>query len=211
VFLQTAKEIFLLIGAVLGIVAFCKTMLDPILESNRKKWEEIKKRVDELHFQNLEFEIEQQRLIDMDTLRPIEKFVMDIRDDVKYLRFGPVLGREFSTHLNNLRNHYLKFRDYVQTPYWEPVGDVTDREVQVTGLKLNKDAFDHRDHICDGHYAVNIDNAADQAEKMRMEFRALSILANLHLLELPFARRIVRQRAAVPSRLSSKQAETVSA
>ena len=90
-FLQTAKEIFLLIGAMLGIVAFCQTMLDPILESNRKKWEEIKKHIDELHFQNLEFEIEQRCLVNMDTLRPIENFVMDIRNDVEYLKVRPLL------------------------------------------------------------------------------------------------------------------------
>ena len=197
--LQTAKEIFLLIGAALGVIAFCKTMLDPILESNRKKWEEVKNRVDELHFQNLEFEVWHQRLIDMGTLRPIENFVRDIRDDPEYLRFGPILRQEFSVHLHNLRNHYLKFRDYVQTPYWEPVGDVTDSDVQVTGLKLNKDAFNHQLHKTEGHYSVNLEKAAEQVEKMRTEFRSLSILANLHILEIPFAKRIVRDRAAVPS------------
>ena len=98
----------------------------------------------------------------------------------------------------------------MQTPNWEPVGDVTDSEGQVMGLKLNRDAFEHHNHRCDGHYAVNIDNAAEQAEKMRTEFRAISILANLHLLELPFARQIVRERAAVPSRSGTNQAETVS-
>ncbi|HEU5116354.1 MAG TPA: hypothetical protein VFT74_06705 [Isosphaeraceae bacterium] len=51
------KELFLIVGAGLGIIAFIKTMLDPILADNQRRWEEIKKRVTEEVFQDLEYQV----------------------------------------------------------------------------------------------------------------------------------------------------------
>lgn len=38
--------------------------------------------------------------------------------------------------------------------------------------------------------------------RMRVHYRAIGILANLHIFEAPFARRIVRKRSRPPSRWS---------
>lgn len=100
---QIVKEIFLLVGSFLGFIAFFKTMLDPVLVANKQRWEDVKKRIDEVCFQNLEHEVYVARRIDAITLRKLECFIMDIGQRREYLQFGPLLERRYGTHLDNLR------------------------------------------------------------------------------------------------------------
>ncbi|MDQ3817224.1 MAG: hypothetical protein M3362_05980 [Acidobacteriota bacterium] len=51
------KDIFFFIGSLLGIVAFIKTIIEPMVESNRARWKEVKERIREEDFINLESEI----------------------------------------------------------------------------------------------------------------------------------------------------------
>jgi hypothetical protein len=195
--IQTVKEVFLIVGAALGIIAFFKTVLDPVLEANKRRWDEFKERVDEDRFKQLEFEVWDARRIDSETLRPIECLVSDIKERPEYLRFGPLFETQYSNHLDNLRNHYLEFRRYVQTPYWEPFGKAG--AVEALGLKLDKEAFSNSELKTDDDYSVNLERAAEEVERMRLEFRSLSVLSNLHLFEVPFAKQIVRRRSTLKS------------
>jgi hypothetical protein len=61
---QTLKDAFYFAGSVLGIVAFMRTLLDPMSERNRRRWEEVKSRVDEADFQDLEADVDQRRRIE---------------------------------------------------------------------------------------------------------------------------------------------------
>ncbi|MDQ3817223.1 MAG: hypothetical protein M3362_05975 [Acidobacteriota bacterium] len=60
-----------------------------------------------------------------------------------------------------------------------------------------KDSYDGRP------YVEHLDNAAEIAEKMRMEFRKLSILSNLHSVRIPFAKRIIARGAKIPKRVAA--------
>jgi hypothetical protein len=209
--LQLAKEVFLLVGAMLGVLAFCKTMLDPVMESNRKKWEEIKKHLDEDDFITLDHEVWDLRRISVETINKFTNFIVDIEQDAEYLRFGPVLRSQFASHLLKLRSHYREFRQYVKSPYWDTDSRFDNDPFFRGALVLNKLAFAKPPHNKIEDYTVNLFKAAELVETMRVDFRSIGILANLHVLEIPFARRVIRNLAPLPELEKRNAAEMTAA
>jgi hypothetical protein len=60
---------------------------------------------------------------------------------------------------------------------------------------FNKAAFEGRDGVA-RDYAKHLDDAAEQALQMRKAFQRFQLVAELHLLEVPFARWLLPRRFA---------------
>ena len=194
---QTLKDAFFFVGSILGITAFVKTIIDPMIEGNKRKWEEVKNHIQEQDFINLAIEIWQSRRVHEETLGRIRQFIRDIEQGAEYLRFGPVLNKRYNQHLQNLRALYSQLRNLIQVPYWEPVTYEDEEGGKLECWQFNKQFF-LKENLHGRAYVEHLDAAAELAEKMRLEFRQLSVLSSLHLVEIPFARKIIAKRAAIP-------------
>jgi len=192
--MELAKDIFFFIGSVMGILAFFKPMLEPLLEKNNQRWEKLQQVVTEDDFANLEYQTWNSRYIKDKNLDRIQTLMFDIKNKTEYLRFGPFLKKYYDSELNELLRLYLCFRQLVQVPEWEPVGHV-EGSGQEPGWCFNKQAFDKGKGYGED-YADDIYVASWYAQRMRNSYRRLSILADIHLVEMPMAWRIVPKRMA---------------
>jgi len=205
--IEVLKNVFFFIGSVLGIIAFIKTLIEPMVESNRAKWKETKERITEEDFINLEFDIYQARRIRDETWSVIRGFVNDIEEGAEYLRFNSILKKLYNQSLNNLRTLYWELIEFIQVPYWEPHRDVDEDGNEFRYWRFNRQYF-FKTHNDPDAYVDHLDAAAEIAEKMRMEFRKLSILSNLHAVQIPFAKRIIAKGAKIPKRIAASTEPT---
>lgn len=126
--MELAKNIFFFIGSVMGILAFFKPLLEPLLEKNKQRWEKLQQGVTENDFANIEHQTWNSRYIKDTNLDRVEKLMYDIENKTEYLRFGPFLKKYYESEINELLRLYLCFRELVQVPEWEPVGHLEDSE-----------------------------------------------------------------------------------
>jgi hypothetical protein len=192
--MEFAKNIFFFIGSVMGILAFFKPLLEPLLEKNRQRWEKLQQVVTEDDFTNLGYQTWDSRYIKDKNLDRIQRLMHDIENKPEYLRFGPFLKKYYESELNELLRLYMCFRQLVQVPEWEPVGHLKGAE-QEPGWCFNKKAFDKGNGYGED-YADDLYIASWYAQRMRNSYRRLSVLADIHLVEIPMAWWIVPKRMA---------------
>jgi hypothetical protein len=201
---QAFKDVFFFVGSVLGIVAFTKTIIEPMVEGNRNKWKVIKERIAEEDFINLEFDIWEARRIRDETWTVIRNFVRDIEEDAEYLRFNSILKKHYHQSLHNLTTLYWELTEFIQVPYWEPYSHTTEDGNEHHYRQLNKQHF-YKNKDGERTYVAHLEAAAEIAEKMRVEFRKLSILSNLETIQIPFARRLITRGSTIPKRMTEPQ------
>jgi len=192
--MEFAKNMFFFIGSVMGILGFFKPLLEPLLESNRQRWEKLQQVVTENDFENLELQTWYSRYIKDENLDRIERLMDDILSKSEYLRFGPFLKKHYESELSELRRLYVCFRQLVQVPEWIPVGHSKGSE-QEPGWDFNKNAFDKGNGYGED-YADDLYIASWYAQRMRNSYRRLSVLVDIHLVEMPMAWQIVPKRMA---------------
>lgn len=192
--MEFAKNMFVLIGSVIGILVFFKPLLESLLESNRQRWEKLQQIVTENDFEYLEFQTCSSRYIKDENLDRIQRLMYDIKDRPEYLRFGPFLKKRYESELSELLRLYGCFRQLVQVPQWIPVGRSKGSE-QEPGWCFNKDAF-NKGRGYPEDYADDLYIVSWYAQRMRNSYRRLSVLADIHLVEIPLAWRIVSKRMA---------------
>jgi Zn-dependent oligopeptidase len=76
--MEFAKNIFFFIGSVMGILAFFKPLLEPLLEKNRQRWEKLQQVVTEDDFTNLGYQTWDSRYIKDKNLDRIQRLMHDI-------------------------------------------------------------------------------------------------------------------------------------
>lgn len=86
--METAKDIFFLIGSTLGIFAFARSLAKPVVKSNQEKWGAVQEKLTEDDIAELGDQVYFARRVRGDLLRKISSFVEDIRQDKEYLRIG---------------------------------------------------------------------------------------------------------------------------
>lgn len=197
--METARDIFFFIGSVLGILAFFRTLFEPVVSSNREKWSKVKQVLKETDLIDLEHEVDQARCVHQDTLSRLSRFSEDVRQDAEYLRFGPLWRREFEQRKNRIAELYRDLRKYIQVPYWRPkyYGREEEGESQEV-WDFDKEHFYTK--VENGHnvYVDHLEEAAQLVEEIRKEYRYLSILANLHMVEIPIGPWIANSRSKAP-------------
>lgn len=188
--MDIAKNIFFLIGSILGILAFAQSFFKPALDSNRKRWAEIQEYVNDTDFREVQSGTWNHR-VDGRSLFRIDRLTHDIGEDAEYLRFGPVLRKQYEKVLSELVETRDSYRDLVQVPYWEPV--VGGNAEAPANWRFNRSAFIGDKGYPDG-YAPHLEEATARAEKMRTVYKKLALLSELHLWEVPFAHWIIAHR-----------------
>ena len=194
---QLFKDIFFFLGSVLGIVAFMKTLIEPMIENNRAKWKETKEHITEDDFINLEFDIWQARRIRDETWTVIRSFIRDIEKGAEYLRWDSVLKKHYQRSLQDLVLLYWKLVEYIQVPYWQPYTEVDADGNELRFREFNKQYFFQTDYKGES-YVDHLEGASEIVEKMRIEFRKLSVLSNLHSMQIPFAARVLARHSQIP-------------
>ncbi len=192
--MELAKNIFFFIGSVMGILAFFKPLLEPLLEKNRQRWEKLQQVATEDDFANIEFQTWNSRYIVDENLERVSRLMSDIESKPEYIRFGPFLKKLYEGELHELLRLYRCFRELVQVPEWEPVGYAEDSG-SVPGWRFNKKAFDKGRGYAED-YADHLYIASWYAQRMRNSYRRLSVLADIHLVEIPIAWRIAQKGMA---------------
>jgi hypothetical protein len=184
--LALAKDIFFFVGSTLGILAFFKSAIDPLLDANRQRWKQVAAKVDDNDLRALEVYVYQARRVPAELLDRIYALVRDIEEDAEYVRFGPILRRCYAQHLRAFVRQYYALRKLIQVPFWEPEREKHNgKETEEFAWEFQKDYFFSSDYSGIS-YECHLGSAADTVEALRVEYKALSILSDLHAVELPF-------------------------
>jgi hypothetical protein len=209
---ELVKDIFFFIGSALGIFAFMKTLVEPAFADNRQKWEALKEHLTEQDLINLQHQVYVSRRVRDELLDRVIYFVHDIEEDAEYLRFGPPFRGLFEEHKKGLISDFRCLIERVQVPYWRHnfFEDGDEREsywsvdknyfYEELPAAVNESDSKKAVRISEQAYENNLNEASDAVDRMRMHYRAIGILANLHAFEAPFARGIVKKRSRLPER-----------
>lgn len=188
----------------MGILAFVRSIFEPTVEVNKERWNKLKEVISDRDLDTLDFDTWQTRYIKKRQLVKLENLVYDIKRDAEYLRFGPLLSSRIRTHLDNICQCYEKYRELVQVPMWQPVGVSLDDEKDNNdereyGWLFNKDYF-FGSNYKGQRYDEHLEAAKRCVEEIRMEYKAIGLLSNLHFFEALFARFTLKRRLMLPKR-----------
>ena len=187
--ISMAKDIFTIVGASLGIIAFIQNFLKPIAEYNRHKWDELRKEVmDDIDFENIMFSLWHSRRINPQSMQRLERLIHYINDDFDEVRFKAVFSRRFSEKFSLISKLYNEWRALIQVPYWEPRGNHGE-----SAWTFNKDFFLREKYgIPDSfeteqratkEYVDHLEKAYDLVKEMRSEFRDIGEMVNRQAYE----------------------------
>lgn len=197
--MELVRNIFFFIGSVLGILAFIRTVTEPAFAESQDKWKAVQEKLLEQDLINLQYQVYMKRRVNTELLDRVDSLVRDIEQDAEYLRLGPPFRNFFTDHKTNFSKCYRKLREYIQVPYWQ-LNKFVLEEIEYDRWDFDKKFF--HEEVPEGHdaYIDHLNEASDTVDEMRHHYRALSILANLHSFEAPFARWIVKNRSVLPER-----------
>jgi hypothetical protein len=199
------RDTFFFIGSVLGILAFLQTLVEPAFADNRQKWEALKERLSEEDLIDLQYQVYMSRRVDDELMRKVLYFVRDLEQDAEYARFGAPFRGQFEEHKRGIVDNFRCLVDRVQVPFWkrEFVEDEGGRSsywsvdkpyfYEELPAAVSEGDWQERRRISDRAYENNLNEASDAVDRMRVHYRAIGVLANLHIFEAPFARRLARQ------------------
>lgn len=186
----TSFEIFTAIGSFVGIVAFLMNFLDPISESNKKKWDELKSIIslEEMKYYSESFD---RGVISNDTYSKISNLIYTIRKEIDFVYFKGCSGKRAKSYLRKMQSLHYEYTDMIQEPYWSIP---TDKELQGKRYILNKDYF-YRDlgkggkslSDCDKAFRNHIDSLTDKMDDMYALYEKVEKELNkLHHEQLKF-------------------------
>ncbi len=185
------KNIITIIGSFLGTIAFFQNMIKPMLIHNKSKWNEIKKKIDDIDFENIELSLYQSHRIHSKSMNKLDNFVHDIERDADELHFKTVFVNRIKKKLQKILNLYIKWRKLICVPYWDPKR-LSNKDIAWT---LNKNFFYERFQMtgkkedrlkADVEYPKHMKDAYDLVVNMRKEFKEISLLANKEIYEYMF-------------------------
>lgn len=131
-------EIFTLIGAVLGIIAFFQNFLVPYFNYNREKIKELNKIICIEDFEVL-LNFYTSRIINWEINGKLNYFVELIKNNSDKLKFKYLFKNFYSKRYKEFLNLFNKYTDLVQTPFWEL--NSKDTSISNSYLKFNKKYF----------------------------------------------------------------------
>ena len=83
--METAKDIFFFVGSILGIAGFISSVIQPFLNDNREKWNQIAEIFDDNFFRGLET-VYTRRSVSQDQFDKLWRFLDEVRENKDYLR-----------------------------------------------------------------------------------------------------------------------------
>lgn len=180
-------------GSILGILAFFRPFIKSGIDSNREKWKEVQGGLTEKDISNLQKQVYVNRSVDPNLLSKVQGFVHDFEKDLEYTRLGFPFKRKFDHRKESIRKLYYELTDYIQAPYWRR--ESSRRVGAINYWNFEKEYFEKR--LKDGHqkYQDHLREASEIVDKIRINYRAMSYLVDLNMIQIPVANRIVKKRS----------------
>ena len=187
------EKVLFYTGSILGILAFFRPFLNSGIDSNRDKWKKIQDSLTEKDLSNLQEQVYVNRSVNQNLLNQIRDFVHDFENDLEYTRLGFPLKSKFDHKKENIRNLYYQLRVYIKKPYWRPKSSPYLGTPKI--WIFEKEYFEKE--FNDGHkkYQEHLKEASDIVERIRINYRAMSYLVDLNMLQIPFADKIIKKRS----------------
>lgn len=190
---SAVKEIFFTLGSLAGVLAFFR----PVFESKYQKDQERLRRIfDALPEQvvvDLEPNVYQSRMVYSEDFHGFGRLADEVRSNQEGVRFIGPYGARLQSELHSLLAAYKALRDLIQVPWWEPHTDEDSDGTKRSFWSFNKSAFEGYDKRAPD-YAKHLDECADRAKAVYKSYQRLQIIGELHLLELPLARLLLKRR-----------------
>jgi hypothetical protein len=180
-----------------GVISFIKNYLEPGLSENRETWKNLTKMLSEDLLIELHYQIDQKRKISNSDLRKLRSFVDDIINDREYLRFSFPQRGIFEKRKQKIKKHFQQLIPLISYPFWTLEDDQSLENGQ-SYWSFNKNYF--QEEVENGHYKYihHLNRAAELMESIRYEYRYMSIIANLSVLEFFTSKLIANRRAKLP-------------
>jgi hypothetical protein len=182
------KEVFFTIGSLAGVAALARSVLEDKLQRDHNRIQHVKDLISEQDLLNLEYTVWYNRWAQDSTFSKLNQIEYEIEKKHDSLRFNGPTAKYLATAVRDIAEHYRELREYVQVPEWEP----QDRDGDTVWF-FNKQAF-FNDQGIPENYADHLKKVADAAHAITLAYQRFQIVADLHLLEAPFARWLLAKR-----------------
>ena len=182
------KEVFFTIGSFAGVAALVRVVFEDKLQRDQKRIQHIRDLISEQELLNLEYTVWYNRWAQDSAFRKLNQIDYELEKKHDALRFSGPTAKYLATAVRDISRHYKTLREYVQVPEWEP----QDREGDTVWF-FNKKAFLNEKGIPE-NYADHLKEATDAAHEITLAYQRFQIVADLHLLEVPFARWLLAKR-----------------
>lgn len=116
--METAKNIFFFIGAILGILGFINSVIQPMLVDNREKWKKVTEIINEEFLKNYDYNIQIGRHY-LDDMGRFLNICKDFKEKKVYLIFKFPLNILMSKYLRDLCSLSKKLNAESLSPFWK--------------------------------------------------------------------------------------------
>lgn len=186
------KEVFYTIGAVAGILAVFRPVLQHKYDLDNSRATAILEKFPERMLLELSTATWDARRIPTDLLIPFDELLDDIHQNLDSVRFSGPLSRYYSAEISALGDLYHEFRKYVQVPMWQPL-KIDSFSISTYYWVFDKKSF-LDEHGYQTDYAYHLACADELVEKMRERVRRIKLISEMHVLETPFSRILLPSR-----------------
>lgn len=188
---EVIDNVWFVLIILVAALGYSKKILEPGLRHNKATWNKLNQILSEDLLIELHYQIDQKREIRDSDLRKLRSFVDDIINDREYLRFSFPQRRTFEKRKQNIKNLFQQLVPLISHPIWSLENDQS-------YWSFNKNYFLKEFENGYDEYIHHLNNAAELMEFIRFEYRCMSILANLSILEFFTSKLIVKRRARLP-------------
>lgn len=192
------STVLTIVPIVVGVFIFAKKYLEPGILENKKTWNNLTKKLNEDLIIELCYQIDQRRKISDSDLRKLRLFVDDIINDREYLRFSFPQRGIFEKRQHKIKIHFQQLIPLISYPFWTLETDQSIDNDQ-SYWSFNKNYFLEEGENNLDEYIHHLNRASELIESIRYEYRYMSILANLSILEFFISKLITKRRARLPN------------
>ena len=189
------KNLFYILAPIGTIFAVYNKIVESKFNRDLEKIIYIKSLVNEQALVNLEYEVYQVRQVPRQQFSPFDKISHEVKTNQETVRFSGPLAKYLKIELDNLIGAYLGLREYIQVNEWLPNEHKYEDGTKFESWDFNKNATAFsEDDVYPKHYGKHLDDAAEQAAKMKKAFNRFQMVSELHLFEAPFASYLLKKR-----------------
>lgn len=186
------KEVFFAVGSLAGIFAFVRPVFESSFKRDQDRAARIRGLLPEDEVVGIEPQIFLSRYICTTAFRPFMQLQHDVNNNMDSVRFSGPLKKHYKAELARMIDAYNALRQYVQVPWWNLVKRKIDG-VEETYWDFDKTEF-FEQGVPKHDYAKHLDDAAACADRIKIAYQRLQLVADVHLLEVPFAPMLLSKR-----------------
>lgn len=188
------KDVLYTIGSIAGVTALVRPVLEQRMARDQSRIQKVFALLNEQDLLNLEYCVWHSRWIPDSTFAKLASVRYGLADNVDDFRFSGPAAKYLSSALSDVVSSYERLRELVQVPEWEPV----ERDGEQY-WSFNKRAFENERGLPE-KYAEHLHEAARLAKEIALAFQRFQIVSELHMLEVPIARLLLRRRISAAAK-----------